>query len=65
MEIDIRTGEPTTIDAIRFHDAAVIKQSDAATITVNANDGKVLVSIPKTARDDFILALQRSTIIFP
>ena len=64
-EIDVRKGEHTAIDAIRFHDAAVLKEVNANTLSVNSNTGTVLVSIPKTSVDAFIAALTASKKIFP
>ena len=65
MEIDIRNGQATTIDAIRFTDVTVIKETNATTLAVTNNSGTVLVSIPKVVVDDFIAALQQSKIVFP
>lgn len=65
IEIDVRTGQVQTVDAIRFHDAAVLKQTNATTLAVTNNTGTVLVSVPKVAVDAFIAALQQSKIVFP
>ena len=64
-EIDVRKGEHTAIDAIRFHDNAVLKQTDANNLAVTSNTGTVLVPIPKTTVDAFIAALQDSKKLFP
>ena len=64
-EIDVRKGEHTAIDAIRFHDNAVLKQTDANNLAVTSNTGTVLVPIPKTTVDAFIAALQASKKLFP
>lgn len=64
-EIDVRKGEHTAIDAIRFHDNAVLKQTDANNLAVTSNTGTVLVPIPKNAVDAFIAALQASKKLFP
>ena len=65
MEIDVRTGQTTTVTAIRFHDAAVLKETNDTTLSVTSNTGTVLVSIPKTAVDAFIAALQQSKVVWP
>ena len=65
MEIDVRTGQTTTVTAIRFHDAAVLKETDANTLAVTTNTGNVLVSIPKVSVDSFVAALQKSKIVWP
>ena len=65
MEIDVRTGQTTTVTAIRFHDAAVLKESNGTTLAVTNNTGTVLVSVPKTSVDSFIAALQQSKIVWP
>jgi hypothetical protein len=65
MEIDVRTREPTSVSSIRFHDAAVLKESDGQNLVVTTNTGDVLVTIPKTSVDAFVRALERSKTIFP
>ena len=64
MEIDVRSGQATAVSSIRFHDVASIKEM-GSNLTVVSNTGDVLVTIPKVTIDAFILALQRSKVIFP
>ena len=57
MEIDIRTGQPTTVEAVRFSDNRVVKV-DANVFIVANNTGATQLSIPKAQVDDLIAALQ-------
>ena len=54
--IDVRKGEHTAIDAIRFHDNAVLKQTDANNLGCDQQYGNRTCSNPKTAVDTFIAA---------
>lgn len=65
MEIDVRQGQDATVTAIRFHDAASLKEVNASTLAVVNNTGDTLVAIPKATVDAFVLALQASKKIFP
>jgi hypothetical protein len=56
MELDIRDGRPTKVDAIRYADNRVIA-SDANSYNVNDNTGGLQFVIPKDALDTFIAAL--------
>lgn len=57
MEIDIRTGQPTTVESVRFSDNRVVKV-DANAFVVANNTGATQLSIPKAQVDDLIAALQ-------
>ena len=57
MEIDIRTGQPTTVEAVRFSDNRVVKV-DANAFVVANNTGATQLNIPKAQVDDLIAALQ-------
>ena len=65
MEIDVRNGQTATVNLIRFHNAASIKEKNATTLSVVNNVGDELVAIPKSTVDDFIEALSHSKIIWP
>lgn len=56
MEIDIRDGKPTKVDAIRYADNRVIV-SDANSYNVHDNTGQTKFTIAKDALDTFIAAL--------
>lgn len=56
MELDVRDGKPTTVDAIRFSDTLVIKATNGGYQITN-NGGVVQVAIPKQILADFIAAL--------
>jgi len=57
MEVDIRLGQPTTVDAVRYADNRVVKV-DANAFVVANNTGATQLSIPKAQVDDLIAALQ-------
>lgn len=65
IEIDVRSGQATTVNAIRFHASAVLKETDETTLAVTNNTGTVLVSIPKASVDAFVAALNQSKVIWP
>ena len=57
MELDIRTGTPANINAIRYADNRVIKM-DGNDLSIQNNTGDVQLKVGAAKINDFIAALQ-------